>query len=170
MVVVRNPRSKWLRNSLISAGVLLVLMIGGGVAYTYFYGPDGSDAAIPKPTTDTAEPNTPFTPRKPAANAVESASVQTLTTPIPPGANASISVKTNPTSTCKISVVYNGAASTDSGLAPKVADDYGTVTWTWTVADTVPLGTYPVNVTCEYNTRSAVTRGELVVAKEAAAQ
>ncbi len=163
-MIVKNPRSKVLRNSVISAGILLVLIISGGVAYTYFYGPDGSQAATVAPQS-AGEPNTAFKPSKPAANAVESAAIQTITSPVAPGANTSVTVKTNPTSSCKISVVYNGVASTDSGLAPKAANEYGTVSWTWTVANTVPIGTWPVNITCEYHTRSAFVRAELVVAK-----
>jgi hypothetical protein len=162
-MIVKNPRSKAVRNAFIGAGVLLVLLVGGGVAYTYFLGPDGTQpGAVAAPA---AAPEPKFTPSKPAANAPESAAVQTVTTPVAPGANASVAVKTNAGSTCKISVVYNGVASTDSGLADKKADEYGTVSWAWTVGSTAPIGTWPVNITCSYNGKTAIVRADLVVAK-----
>lgn len=164
-MIIINPRRKTARNVGISVVVLLLLLVGGGVGYTYFLGPDASqNAAAEAPPP--ASPTSPlFTPSKPAANARVGASVQTLTSPVVPGSNASISVKTNAGSKCTVSVIYDKAASTDSGLAPKAADEYGTVTWTWTVDKTAALGTWPVNVTCVYNTKSAVVRGDLQVIK-----
>ncbi len=162
-MIVKNPRSKALRNSLISAGVLLVVLVAGGAAYTYFLGPDGSQSAASVAPVATPEVN--IKPTKPADNAVESAAVQTLTTPAPLGSNVSISVKTVAGSDCKIAVVYGTVTSTDSGLTPKKADEYGVVTWAWTVGNTVPVGKWPVNVECAFHGRSAVVRGDLEVVK-----
>jgi hypothetical protein len=72
-------------------------------------------------------------------------------------------VKTNATSECTIVVEYNEVPSTDSGLKPKKADDYGIVSWTWTVEETVPVGKWPVEVVCAYNDQTAMVRGNLVV-------
>jgi hypothetical protein len=47
-----------------------------------------------------------------------------------------------------------------------VADDFGIVSWTWTVEESVPLGEWPVDVTCAFNDQSAMVRGKLVVEHE----
>jgi hypothetical protein len=101
----------------------------------------------------------------PAANAKVGASVQTITSPVAPGDNASITIKTTPTASCTITVVYNKIASKDSGLTQKVADDYGVVSWTWTVGGATPLGIWPATVTCVYGKNSAVVQGDLRVTK-----
>ena len=103
---------------------------------------------------------------KPAENAPVGVSIQTLTTPIVPGSNASVVIKTNPSATCTIKVEYNGVASKDSGLAPKVADDFGTITWAWTVELAVPEGKWPVSITCIKGKLSGVVLGDLVVSKK----
>lgn len=168
MVVVKNPRSKSVRNACISAAVLLVLLVGGGVAYTYFMGPDGTQLGAQAASVVTSPEAGAPKPVKPAPNAKESASVQSITSPVTPGSNTSIIVKSNAGSKCSVAVVYGTTPSTDSGLTPKVADEYGNVSWTWTVGSSVPLGTWPVTVTCVYNTRSAVVKGDLVVQKAVA--
>lgn len=132
--------------------------------YVWYTGQNTPDMT----TTTAPESDTPdavITPTKPAENARASASVQLLTSPVAPGDNASISIKTLPTSTCTIKVIYNDVPSTDSGLVAKTADEFGIVSWAWTVGATVPQGTWPATVTCTYNGRSAVVRGDLVVAQ-----
>lgn len=154
---------KPVRNALISAAVLLVLMLAGGVAYTYYMGRanSGNITALATPVTLPADPT--IKPMQPAANSPESASVEVLTSPVVRGSNASLTVKTNPGSACAISVVYNNVASTDSGLTPKTADSFGTVSWTWTVGASVPVGTWPVKVTCGWHGRTAVVQSDLIV-------
>ncbi len=78
--------------------------------------------------------------------------------------NASIIIRTNAGSKCVIAVVYDKTASSDSGLGSKTADEYGIASWTWTVESSVPIGKWPVKVTCVYNGRSAVVQGNLQVA------
>jgi hypothetical protein len=160
---VKVPKS--VRNAFISIFVLLFLFVGAGVAYTWYSGQSGgaTQAIAATPAADTTQPL--IKPRKPAANAKESVAIESLTTPVAPGANSSLIVRTLPTSKCTISVVYNNVASTDSGLVAKVADDYGNVSWSWTVSDSTPVGHAPVTVTCAYNGQSAVVQGDLVVTK-----
>jgi hypothetical protein len=154
---------KTVRNVTISAVVLLVLVVGGGVAYIWYVGQDetANTAAIPAPVE--AAPAPVIKPTKPAADAKQSAAVQMLTSPVTPGENASIMVKTNAESECTIKVEYNKVPSTDSGLKPKVADDFGVVSWTWTVEETVPVGKWPVEVVCAFNNQTAMVRGDLVI-------
>ncbi len=156
--------ARFIRNIAISAGILLVLFIGGGAAYTWYMGRTNTSsvAVVPVQSADVA----PVIKHvQPAANVNESASIQSLTSPIVPGSNASVTIKTNPNSLCTISVEYNLVASKDSGLSAKTADDFGMVTWAWTVEPSVPLGKWPVKITCAYNKKSAFVQGDLVVAK-----
>ena len=76
-----------------------------------------------------------------------------------------MTVKTNAGSTCKIAVVYNNVPEVDSGLAPKKADDFGTVSWAWTVPKNTPLGSWPVTVTCQFYDKSAVVSQDVRVEK-----
>lgn len=152
-----------MRNTMISVVALLLLAVGGGVAYTWYMGQDESDlSAIAAPVE--AEPAPVITHLKPAANAKVGAAVQMLTSPVAPGSNASITVKTNPDAVCTITVIYDKTASKDSGLSTKTADEFGVLSWAWTVEASAPLGKWPVKVTCTYNKQSAVVQGDLVVA------
>lgn len=154
---------KTVRNIAISAVVLLILVAGAGVAYTWYVGQDeaANTAAVPAPVE--AAPAPVVKPTKPAANAKQSAAIQMLTSPVMPGDNASIMVKTNADSECTIQVEYANVPSTDSGLKPKKADDFGIVSWAWTVEDTTPMGKWPVEVNCVFYDQSAMVRGELAI-------
>ena len=50
-----------------------------------------------------------------------------------------------------------------SGLVKKIADEFGVVTWAWTVPAGTPQGTWPVNVSCKNKKYSAVVSSDLVV-------
>lgn len=152
-----------MRNVLISIASLLVIFIGIGVAYTFYVSQADTAPNVAKPVS-TLRPNT-VKHTKLADNVPASASIQSLTTPVVPGDNASISVKGNPGSTCSIKVEYNKVASVDSGLVTKITDDFGVVTWAWTLSPTTPEGKWPVTVTCEYNKKTAIVIGDLVVSK-----
>ncbi len=155
---------RFLRNVIISFVVLLILLIMAGVAYTWYMGQNDKDIPVTAPIKTTTP--TIAKPTMPGPNAKEGASVQTITSPVAPGENSSISVKTNPESVCKIKVEYNKVASTDSGLVAKTADEYGIVSWSWTVGPATPVGKWPVTVTCVWNNKSAVVVGDLVVEAE----
>lgn len=160
----RIPRSViW---AIVGVALLLGLMVGAGAAYIWYVGKNTSkdSAAFADPVQIKQAPIAK--PTKPAANAPVGVAVHALTTPITPGSNASITVQTTPEVQCVISVEYNKIASTDSGLVVKTADEYGVVTWSWTVEPAVPLGKWPVNVTCTSDAgKSGMVRGELEVVK-----
>ena len=145
----------------ISTLVILFVLVLAGVAYTWYNGQQ--PASIAKVPTSNEPQAKQIVPAKLDKNVQESAAVQTLTSPIAPGDNAMISIKTNPTSACKISVVYNNVAAVDSGLAPRKADNFGTVNWAWTVPRGTPLGSWPFTVTCEYFGKTAVVTQDLRV-------
>jgi hypothetical protein len=153
-----------IRNIAISVVVLLVLFVGGGVAYEMLTANNVKQDAAPTPKT---ESNNFALPKPPAVNpkAAESAAVESFLSPAKIGTNTSISVKTLPGSSCTISVMYNNVPAKDSGLITKAANAYGIVEWTWTVENSAPVGTWPVKVTCSLNKKSAVVIGNLQVTK-----
>lgn len=152
------------RNVLLSAVVLLVLLGSAGLTYTWFIG-QNSDVSVEESLQTQAAATPAIGPPKPSPKAPASAAIQALTTPVTPGDNAMVTVKTLQTAKCVISVEYDDVASTDSGLTPKVADDWGIVSWTWTVDASAPYGEWPVEVTCTYNKKTAVVKGYLEVAE-----
>lgn len=157
------------RNIAISVAVLLTLAIVGGVGYTWYMGKYAKvePSAIAAPADALPEPVVEV--RKQAPDAVVSASVQMITSPLEPGMNAMITVKTNNEAKCTIKVVYDKTPSTDSGLVEKIADEYGMVNWTWTVEPTAPLGSWPVWVTCANEKNSAAVKADLKLEKKSEA-
>ena len=159
----RKPVLRRIRNISISIGILLVTLVGIGLAYTFYMSQTETAPVVSKPVS-TLRPNA-IKHTKLADNVPASASVQSLTSPVMPGDNASMSIKGNPGSTCSIVVEYNKIASTDSGLIAKKTDEFGVVTWAWTLGTTTPEGKWPVTVTCEYNKKTAIVVSDIVVSK-----
>lgn len=150
--------------------VVLVLLVAAGLAYTWWM---GQQPTVPVEQAEVAEAPRPATvqTRTVAEDAPIGVSSQLLTSPVQPGENASLTVKTNPNAECAVTVTYGkagdiSAQSTDSGLRPRVADAYGMTTWTWTVESSRPLGSWPVEVTCANAKNSAYLRVMLDVATE----
>ncbi len=157
--------NKRARNIVVSTIVLLLLFIAAGVAYTLIMDQKPAKAtAIATPFIPTPEPSIKAV--KPAANAAESAAVEAVTSPVAQGSNALITIGTLAASKCTISVLYNNVASIDSGLTPKIANDYGVVSWSWTVDSSAPIGTWPISITCAHNGKSAVVQSSLQVTKQ----
>jgi hypothetical protein len=142
---------------------MLVLFIGAGVAYTWYMGKnvDPKDVAVPK--NNNTSTTTVIKHAQPGANAQEGVEVQSLVSPVIPGSNTSITVRALPYSTCTISFIYNNITSKDSGLVNKTADDFGMVSWSWTVGESVPIGNWPAKVICTWKGRTAVVSGHLEV-------
>ena len=147
---------------MLSVVILVVLFVLAGVAYTLFTGQSGPAPAKTTSKSAQAAYSAPK-PVAPAPNAPVGVSVDSLLSPVSAGSNTSLEVQTTPTASCAVSVVYNGVASTDSGLAPKAADAYGVAGWTWTVGAAVPAGSWPITVTCSYHSKSAVVKTSLQV-------
>lgn len=135
-----------IRNVFITIVVLLALFIGAALIYTWYIGQHApvktSSSAIKTTTRNVKKPH------QPAPDAQIGVGLQLLSTPALPGSNASITIHTNAAAKCTISVMYNNVPSKDSGLLPKTADEYGMVTWTWTIEPTAPLGKWPVKTVC----------------------
>lgn len=149
-----------------SAVILLVVVVGAGVGYTWYAGQNA--AGNPQAFAETPGAiNVGTLPERPKANqtGVVGASVQSVTSPVTPGSNASIMVKTNRLANCTISVIYDKTPAKDSGLADKKADDYGLVQWAWSVPADAPLGTWPIKVTCANEKNSAVVENDLKIVR-----
>jgi hypothetical protein len=152
-----------LRNTIFSALALLFVIVAGGVAYTWYMGQHSSqtDQVVATQPNTTTIPV--VSPSKRAANAPESVSIQSMDSPVIAGSNSTLTARTAPASQCQITVKYNKVASNDSGLISKIADEFGIVSWTWTVSSNTPIGSWPVDVMCSENKKSAVVSGLLQV-------
>ncbi len=151
-----------LRNIFLSAILLLFVLIGGGILYTWY-----SDAQ-PKVVEETPkQTNTKVTSKAPVVdpNAPVSVAIQSLSSPVAPGDNASLTIRTKPTAVCTLGVSYTGATTpaNDSGLVEKKADEYGVVTWSWTVPSAAQKALSPVAVRCELNDKSGELKTNLDV-------
>lgn len=151
------------RNIAISAVVLVVIVVGAGVGYIWYTGQEAPAATavteLPQPVVQQAAKR-PL----PSADAKASASIQQMTSPIAPGGEVALHVRSNPTATCSIAVEYNKVSSNDAALINKTTNDFGMVDWRWNVPVTAPKGKWPVTVTCSLDeARSAVVIGDLIV-------
>lgn len=159
---------KTLKRTLISIGVLLLLAGAAGAGYVWYSGQQGpavaADAAPPTPAPSHAAP----VATRQAPDAVMQASVQSIDSPVTPGQNVTLMVRTNTYAKCTISVVYDKTPSKDSGLTTKTAGDDGMVSWTWTVDSTAPFGTWPVKVNCANDKNKAFVQADLTIVKQLA--
>lgn len=140
--------------------IAIVLLLAGIIAYNWYAGRNANVTVIDTPPKVT---NVIAAPKKVAANQPVGVSIASLSTPLVAGSNASVAARTLPEATCSIEVTYNGMRSADTGLAPKAADEFGTITWSWTVEKGQPAGKWPVWITCSQNGTSARVRGDLVI-------
>lgn len=158
---------KRVRHIALSASILLVLLLGVGVTYTWYM--DRQPQQITEAPASSTASYTAITPHKPSPDAAEGVSAQMVTSPVSRGSEATVSVQTDPSSTCKIAVIYNYDPSikqtpvSDPALAPQTADTYGSASWTWTVGPTAALGKGNATVTCAYHTRTGVVQAEVDV-------
>lgn len=151
------------RRALASGVALFLVLVVAGIAYTFFSDSQASPKAAAQSSVLSADSIQPIRPVKPAANAPVGAAVEAFSSLVTLGSDASISVRTLPGSKCKIEVLYNKIPAVDPGLSPKIADDFGTVSWDWTVGpDTLP-GMWPVNVTCARHGRMGFVQATLDV-------
>lgn len=157
----REQRRKSMRRMLTTALVLVVFAGGGGIVYTWYMGQQKSAAATqPAPVY---KPRSVIKPPKIASTAPLGVSVQTFTPEAKPGDNASVTIRTNPEADCSVVVRYGTTQAVDSGLVPKLADEYGVASWSWTIAPGAASGKAPVTVTCKNKKHSAVVVADVMV-------
>ncbi len=86
-----------------------------------------------------------------------------LTSPVSPGADATITVQTVPNATCMITVIYKSGPSRAQGLYPQTADTRGGVTWTWRVGTRTTPGRWPIIITCSLGGRQGSLETAFVI-------
>lgn len=144
----RLRRRNRAKNITIAVLLIVLIMIVAAVVYVWYSGlnpaeqaaikPVDTESIAPKIKTHLTDPNAPV-------GIVQ----QTFVGTVVPPANAFISIKTNTSAACQIQVTYhNNTKSNDTGLVPKIADDFGVVQWSWSVPAGIPVGKYPVEITC----------------------
>ena len=145
--------------------ILLLLLTLMSVAVFYmWYTSNKTDV---KPTAiQTTLQSTPVSPPKAAVDTPVGVAISTLSTPIASGSNASVSIRTKQAAACTITFTYaNKEKSTDSGLMPKTADEYGVVSWSWSIEQNRPAGTYSLEITCARDGKSGYRQADVVVTK-----
>jgi len=78
-----------------------------------------------------------------------------VTSPVQPGDEATIAVKTLPGAECSIRVRYESGWSTASGLHSKHANEQGDVSWTWHVGTQTTPGTWLIYITTKLDRETA---------------
>ena len=157
----RKLRRRFVRRLIIVCVLIVSLGIVGGLIYTWMM---GKRNPVSSSTVSVAPKKAQTTALKYDENAPVGVAIEAMSPPMKAGANASISVKTKPKSACSITVTYkDGQKSTDAGLVPKNADEFGVVMWTWTVEVGRPVGSWPVEVTCAYKDKSGYGKEALVI-------
>jgi hypothetical protein len=147
---------KVIRNTTKAILILIFVCLILGVAYVYLV--DKTKPLPPKTVSSSDDqaisPLPPATP--PSATSAEGVALQAMTTPVQLGAVFYLSAETNAGSLCTAYIDYPGTDGTDPNLSNQEANEYGNVTWTWTVPAKAPPGTWPLTVTCYYHGRSGV--------------
>jgi hypothetical protein len=72
-----------------------------------------------------------------------------VTSPVAPFTDATLTISTTPGTNCSIVVHYKSGPSRAKGLVPKVASSSGRVSWTWRVGSNTTPGQWPIVVTCD---------------------
>lgn len=162
----RYRKRRTARRITVAAVVLLVLLIAGAVFYVWYMGkrPDETALSTPIDTTSAAPKIKTHTPPPDAPVGLVQ---QTFSGTVKSGSNAAISVKTNAGAACTITVKMSDRDKSqlkDSGLVPKVADEFGMVDWSWTVPKGVSSGSWLVEITCANESgRSGYLKADLIV-------
>lgn len=163
MIYHERRKNRWKRTFIASIVVVLMLLLSGTL-YTWYIG-KYSPVPVAQPIEEPVErPKTAETPVDETAKV--GVAEQVFTRTVRQGDNASLQIKTNRLAACSITVEYDKRLSEDTGLVPKKADEYGVVSWAWTVEPTRPVGRWPVTVTCANEKNSAVHIVYLTVEKK----
>ena len=91
-------------------------------------------------------PSTP-TPTAPTPRAV-TVTFTSVRSPVSRGGTGQVTVSSSADTSCSITVTYSSGPSSAQGLAPKVTDAAGAVSWSWTIGTNTTRGTWPIDVRC----------------------
>ena len=99
----------------------------------------------------------------PAQAADLSVVLVTVTSPAPPGSDATLTISTTPGANCSIVVHYKSGPSRANGLIPQMASSLGRMSWTWRLGSSTTPGRWPIVVTCDKGADHGVLRTEFRV-------
>jgi micrococcal nuclease len=140
-------------------------LVRQGYAYAYTYPPDVKYAeqfvqaqrearennrglwVACQETTIQPPPSQP--PLPPPTSAI-SLAIISVTSPVSPGAYATLKARAPPGAQCAITVYYKSGPSKAQGLYSKQADSNGDVSWTWKVGTRTTPGSWRIVVTATY--------------------
>lgn len=156
-----------IRRALLIIMLITLLIVILALIYVWLFPPKPDPALAPIPKG----PQVPsdFSPTKFGEDVPIGSAIQSITTPISPGDNASIILRTTERSICSIAVVHIDDYGRklrqleDSGLVDKKADDYGVVSWTWTMPLDAALAEWKANMYCKRDSMSTESIGRIVV-------
>ncbi len=162
----RSPL-KTLRNMLIIIVILAAIIIGLFLLYLWLSKPKVATLGGASTVTQTTvnEPKM----HKPPDNVPIGSSIQAVSSPIAPGGNGSLTLRTTESAMCSIKIVKLDKQMremdkvSDSGLSHKKADDFGMVTWTWTMSKSAVTGPWQADITCWRGDKSTRSLGEIMV-------
>lgn len=157
----RKKRIIFIRRLLGGGLIVGLLMVGSGLAFAWYQAQSNPITVTQTPASKKTLPAA--TVREFADDTPVGVSIQSLSAPLRAGQNASLTIKTLPTAACSVKVTYKDQESKDAGLIPKNADDFGAVTWTWTVEVSRPSGKWPVEVMCAHGKMSGYVKTELEI-------
>jgi hypothetical protein len=115
-----------------------------------------------KPTPKPAPKPTPRPTPKPASGTLK-VTVTNLTSPVSPGEDATVGIRTRAGASCSIVVRYKSGPSKAQGLGPLKVDGSGVGSWTWLVGSRTTHGSWPITITCVSAGKSASAHATLVV-------
>ena len=150
----RRPRHRILLAATLAglAGWALVALLAfnqlSGTSPATMPGQLAGIAAVPTPAAPAPTLPPPTVPAPAPVTAPPPTSIVTAPTTVRRGDATRLVASTQSGAQCSITITYSFGPSTAVGLAPAAADASGKVEWNWTVARTVPAGTWPIHVDC----------------------
>lgn len=112
---------------------------------------------------DASVPTQPSSSSPPAVSAGQTVEIVSITSPVKPGANATLIAQTTPGADCSITVYYKSGPSSASGLGATTADSSGRVSWTWKVGTSTTPGSWRVVVKATSGGASVTQETYLVI-------
>ncbi len=159
--IQKSDFKKSIIKTFIAVFILLIVILSAGIAYTWYLSKDTvRDSSVLDSPVDAAPKTTPplLDPNSPVG-----ASVQSLSSLVVLGEQASMIVKTRPMADCSVISEYDKKTIIDLGLTTKKADDYGVASWDWFMKKGSPIGKWLLKITCKYGDKSGYVEGEMVV-------
>lgn len=147
--------------------LILIVILGGGAAFGYIWFMGLNSKPVVQQAVAQNVQAQEEAPKKVNQYKTIGVAIQYIDREITAGDTMSFSVHTNREATCTLEVLYDSGNSdmefNDAGLKPKVSDEYGAVTWKWTVPATAPKGEASADATCANKKNWAHVVGDFIV-------